>query len=55
MSFQSSNAWDAYAAKNCGFRVIGVNRFGQARERLPGKPDAEIADLGAVPDLPVPF
>ena len=54
MSFQSSNAWDAYAAKRCGFRVIWVNRFGQIREHLPGKPDAEIADLGAVPDLLTP-
>jgi 2-haloacid dehalogenase len=51
MSFQSSNAWDAHAAKNYGFRVIWVNRFGQARECLPGEPDAEIRDLSAVPEL----
>ncbi len=55
MSFQSSNAWDAYAAKDCGFRVIWINRFGQAKERLPGEPDAEIADLSAVPDLLAPL
>jgi beta-phosphoglucomutase-like phosphatase (HAD superfamily) len=55
MSFQSSNAWDAYAAKSCGLRVIWVNRFGQARECLPGEPDAEIGDLGVVPDLLEPL
>lgn len=51
MSFQSSNAWDAHAAKNFGFRTIWINRFGQARERLPGEPDIEIRDLAAVPSL----
>lgn len=49
--FQSSNAWDAHAASHFGFRVAWVNRFGQARERLPGAPDVELADLNAL--LPV--
>lgn len=43
--FQSSNAWDAHAASHFGFRVAWVNRFGQARERLPGAPDVELSNL----------
>jgi 2-haloacid dehalogenase len=49
--FQSSNAWDAHAASNFGFRVVWVNRFGQARERLPGKPDVVLQDLTGLPAL----
>lgn len=48
VSFQSSNAWDAHAASHFGFRVAWINRFGQARERLPGAPDAELSDLNAL-------
>ena len=44
ISFQSSNAWDAAAAATFGFRVAWCNRFGQARERLPDAPDAEISN-----------
>ena len=51
MSFQSSNGWDAYAAKTFGFQTIWINRFGQARERLPGVPDIEVKDLTSVPGL----
>lgn len=47
--FLSSNAWDAFAAKAFGFRVLWCNRFGQAPERLPGTPDGEIADLSLLP------
>jgi 2-haloacid dehalogenase len=43
ISFQSSNAWDAYAASAFGMRVVWCNRYGQSPERLPGKPDREIA------------
>lgn len=43
--FVSSNAWDAYAAKAFGMRVVWCNRFGQAPERLPGQPDAQITSL----------
>ena len=43
--FQSSNAWDAYAASAFGMRVAWCNRYGQSPERLPGKPDVEIRSL----------
>jgi 2-haloacid dehalogenase len=51
ISFQSSNAWDAYAASAFGMRVVWCNRYGQRPERLPGRPDAEIATLAELPDL----
>lgn len=49
--FMSSNAWDAFGASHFGFRVAWVNRFGQPPERLPGRPDAEIVNLEALPPL----
>jgi len=49
--FQSSNAWDAAGASAFGFNVAWVNRFGQSKERLPGKPDFEIKTLMGLPDL----
>jgi 2-haloacid dehalogenase len=49
--FLSSNAWDAAAAANFGFRVVWVNRFGQPRERIPGDPEHEITTLEALPPL----
>jgi 2-haloacid dehalogenase len=49
--FQSSNAWDAYAASAFGMRVVWCNRYGQRPERLPGKPDHEIASLEELPAL----
>ncbi|MEQ8586048.1 MAG: haloacid dehalogenase type II [Thalassobaculaceae bacterium] len=51
VSFQSSNAWDAAAASAFGFRVAWCNRFGQVRERLPGKPDIELTTLDALPAI----
>lgn len=45
MSFQSSNAWDAHAARAFGFNVVWVNRFGQAEERIPARPAIQITDL----------
>jgi 2-haloacid dehalogenase len=51
ISFQSSNAWDAYAASAFGMRVVWCNRYGQRPERLPGRPDAEVASLAALPAL----
>ena len=51
ISFQSSNAWDAYAASAFGMQVVWCNRYGQRRERLPGHPDREIRSLSELPDL----
>ena len=51
VSFQSSNAWDAAAAATFGFQVAWVNRFGQAEERLPDRPDAECKTLSELPAL----
>ena len=51
IAFQSSNAWDAHAASAFGLRVVWCNRYGHRRERLPGKPDAEIRTLAELPDL----
>jgi 2-haloacid dehalogenase len=53
ISFQSSNAWDAYAASAFGMRVVWCNRYGQRRERLPGSPDREIRTLAELPSLVV--
>lgn len=49
--FVSSNGWDAHAASAFGMRVVWCNRYGQRAERLPGKPDREIATLAALPAL----
>lgn len=49
--FMSSNAWDACAAANFGFRVVWVNRFGQAEERIPGQHEHEIQNLAELPPL----
>ena len=54
VSFQSSNAWDAAAAATFGFRVAWVNRFNQARERLPDGPDVELRTLGELPAVVLP-
>jgi 2-haloacid dehalogenase len=51
IAFQSSNAWDAHAASDFGMRVVWCNRYGQRRERLPGKPDFEITTLAELPAL----
>jgi 2-haloacid dehalogenase len=51
IAFQSSNAWDAYAAKAFGMRVVWCNRYGQRPERLPGTPDREIKTLSELPAL----
>ena len=51
IAFQSSNAWDAWAASAFGMRVVWCNRYGQCRERLPGAPDREIRSLAELPPL----
>ena len=51
ISYQSSNAWDAYAASAFGMRVVWCNRYGQRAERLPGAPDREVRSLVELPAL----
>src|SRR5664279_5257531 len=51
ISFQSSNAWDAYAASAFGMKVVWCNRYAQRHERLPGSPDYEITSLAELPAL----
>lgn len=51
ISFQSSNAWDAYAASAFGMRVVWCNRYQQRPERLPGRPDHEVRTLAEL--LPI--
>jgi 2-haloacid dehalogenase len=50
-SFQSFTAWGAFAASAFCMRVVWCNRYGQRPERLPGKPDREIASLAELPAL----
>jgi 2-haloacid dehalogenase len=51
IAFQSSNAWDAYAASAYGMQVVWCNRYGQRPERLPGQPDREVRSLAELPAL----
>ena len=51
IAFQSSNAWDAYAASAFGMQVVWCNRYGQRSERLPGAPDRTIKSLAELPGL----
>jgi len=51
IAFQSSNAWDAYAASAFGMQVIWCNRYQQRTERLPGAPDRIIRTLAELPAL----
>jgi 2-haloacid dehalogenase len=51
IAFQSSNAWDAYAASAFGMQVVWCNRYGQRPERLPGAPDREVGSLAQLPAL----
>ena len=51
ISFQSSNAWDAYAASAFGMRVVWCNRYNQRPERLRGKPDRVVSSLAELPSL----
>jgi len=47
----SSNAWDVHAASAFGMRTVWCNRYGQRRERLPGRPGREIGSLAELPPL----
>jgi len=54
IAYQSSNAWDAYAASAFGMRVVWCNRHAQRPERLAGQPDREITSLAELPALVCP-
>jgi 2-haloacid dehalogenase len=45
IAFISANGWDCAGAAAFGFRVIHVNRFNQAGERLGVEPEAHVAGL----------
>ena len=49
--FVSANAWDAHAASAFGLRVVWCNRQRQRPERLPGRPEHEVASLAELPAL----
>jgi 2-haloacid dehalogenase len=49
--FISANAWDAQAASAFGLRVVWCNRQRQRPERLPGRPEHEVASLADLPAL----
>src|SRR5260370_36444763 len=51
IAFQSSNAWDAYAASAFGMKVVWCNRYGQRPERLPGAPARMVKSLAELPAL----
>jgi 2-haloacid dehalogenase len=51
IAYESSNAWDAYAASAFGMQVVWCNRYGQRPERLPGKPDRMVTSLAELPSL----
>jgi 2-haloacid dehalogenase len=51
ISYQSSNAWDAWAASAYGMRVVWCNRYDQRPERLPGLPDHQVRSLADLPYL----
>ena len=51
ITFQSSNAWDAYAASAFGMRVVWCNRYAAQPERLPGAPDRTVRSLAELPSL----
>ena len=51
IAYQSSNAWDAYAASAFGMQVVWCNRYGQRPERLPGTPDRTVKSLAELPAL----
>jgi 2-haloacid dehalogenase len=51
ISYQSSNAWDAWAASAFGMQVVWCNRYGQRPERLPGRPEHVVKTLAELPSL----
>ncbi len=51
MAFMSSNAWDAFGARNFGFRVVWINRSGQPDEYGLRGTVLELRDLAGLPGV----
>lgn len=51
VAFMSSNGWDIAGAAAFGFRAAWINRSGQPGEMLPARPQWELSDLAALPEL----
>jgi len=49
--FMSSNAWDAAAAANFGFRVVWINLYNQPPENIPGTQEHMLPTLEGLPAL----
>ncbi len=49
--FMSSNAWDATAAANFGFRVVWINLYNQPPENIPGTQEHMLPTLEGLPAL----
>jgi len=55
IAFVSANGWDCAGAAAFGFRVIHVNRFHQADERLGTAPEAHVANLAEAAERLAPM
>lgn len=51
MAFMSSNSWDAFGARNFGFRVVWINRHGQPDEYGLRGTVVELRDLSGLPGV----
>lgn len=51
IAFVSANGWDVWAGAAFGLRAVWCNRQRQRPERLPGRPEHEIASLAELPAL----
>ncbi|KAF0116787.1 MAG: 2-haloacid dehalogenase [Rhodospirillaceae bacterium] len=49
MAFVSTHGWDACGAAAFGLRSLWLNRGGEPPEQLPGRVEAEVASLAALP------
>ena len=49
--FMSSNAWDATAAANFGFRVVWINLYNQPPENIPRTQEHMLPTLEGLPAL----
>jgi 2-haloacid dehalogenase len=49
--FVSANGWDAAGGAQFGFRTVWINRRAAPAERLPGRPEAVLPDLGGLAQI----